>query len=632
MGRVDTQQNAKHMLLSFVGAIAGTITLSQTMAFDSIYESVKYSNSFFSAVVTILLGIVLYQSMRYTMDASRKERMLSVCFSIMISIALVLGKYLETIESIPLSSVQLWLCIVVIATISSVIIHASWKFLDITIKQHSQIMQKENISFFKTFIFFFACFFIVFLAFYPGAFVYDAQDEYMQVVTRNFTSHHPITHVLLLGGIVQFGNKFLGSVNYGIAMYTLFQMGIVAAVLSYIIQFLQKRYVCRKVLLATIVFYGIFPVISLYAICSAKDTLFTMAYLVTILQIVSYFENTAMFLAKKRNSIALILAGTMMMLLRNNGFYAYIVWNVMMVFVWIVLKMKKKKEITRITKKYVSYFFLFAFVTVLLYTVINSGLLLVVNAKTGGKQEILTVPIQQLARVYVNDENAFTEEEKEVLYRYLPKEGLEKYTPRISDSLKSTFDNETFNENSKDFYLLWIKKGIENPVTYINAWLMTSYGYWYPDAQMNVYKGNQVFTFQYKDSSYFGFETELPGVRESKIPIVEELYRKISLELFQQQVPGISMLFSPGFMLWLLVYLICFQIYCKKNRTLLLSEIMILLIGATFLLGPTYLVRYVWGLWILVPINIAFSLNNQMLYEKYVNYGTIDKFIEGEIK
>ncbi len=39
----------------------------------------------------------------------------------------------------------------------------------------------------------------VFLAQFPGFFVYDAQEELNEVLTRSFSTHHPLLHVLLLG-------------------------------------------------------------------------------------------------------------------------------------------------------------------------------------------------------------------------------------------------------------------------------------------------------------------------------------------------------------------------------------------------------------------------------------------------
>ena len=40
------------------------------------------------------------------------------------------------------------------------------------------------------------------LSVFPGVFSYDAYDEWQQVVTGNITAHHPVLHVLFLGGIV----------------------------------------------------------------------------------------------------------------------------------------------------------------------------------------------------------------------------------------------------------------------------------------------------------------------------------------------------------------------------------------------------------------------------------------------
>ena len=113
---------------------------------------------------------------------------------------------------------------------------------------------------------------------------------------------------------------------------------------------------------------------------------------------------------------------------------------------------------------------------------------------------------------------------------------------------------------------------------YLNAWLMTSYGYWYPDAVINVYGGNAVHTFTYQDSSYFGFETEYPGTRESKFPGLEEQYRKMSLELYQQKVPGISMLFSPGFLFWVFLFCFCYNSLSHQNFIVLTSILVVKII------------------------------------------------------
>jgi len=178
---------------------------------------------------------------------------------------------------------------------------------------------------------------------------------------------------------------------------------------------------------------------------------------------------------------------------------------------------------------------------------------------------------------------------------------LQIYDADLSDLLKAHFNNQQYSKTSSDFWKLWMNKLAKKPVTYLNAWFMTSYGYWYPDTVINVYGGQQRFTFQYGDSSYFGFETEQPGVRDSKFPWLEEQYRKMSLEIYQQNVPVISMLFSPGFLFWMFMGSILCCIY-KREYTWLLPFGCIFLLWGTAILGPTFLVRYVLALWFALPL------------------------------
>ena len=54
---------------------------------------------------------------------------------------------------------------------------------------------------------------------------------------------------------------------------------------------------------------------------------------------------------------------------------------------------------------------------------------------------MLTVPIMQLARTYAYEPDAFAEEDQEVLFRYLPEDALQRYTPKVSDGVKISFSN-----------------------------------------------------------------------------------------------------------------------------------------------------------------------------------------------
>lgn len=431
----------------------------------------------------------------------------------------------------------------------------------------------------------FLCYLPVFLAVYPGFFVYDAQDEYMQVETRSFTTHHPLVHVLLLGGIIQLFYKLTGSYNIGIACYTLFQMLLMAGIFGWAVERLRMRGQQKLWQILYMLYFGLCPVLVMFSLCSAKDGLFTGMLLLMVMLLQELCREPEEFWKKKGTRLLFVGASLGMLLLRHNGFYAFLVFIPVLV---LGLKKYRKKV------------FLYLVCIVLLYMGANRGLTLILHADASENQEMLTVPIMQMARVYHTKED-LPEEEKEILYRYLPEEALKRYTPKVSDGVKVSFNNQAFREDKKSFLKLWLKWGTENPFTYMNAWFMTSYGFWYPDTVIDVYRGNTVFTYTYEDSSYFGYEVEQPGERESRLPLLDEFYRRLSLEVFQQKVPVISMLFSPGAMFWCMLFLMGFLCYIGQKERVL-PFVLPLLIWLTVILGPTYLVRYVVFLWFVVPL------------------------------
>lgn len=53
---------------------------------------------------------------------------------------------------------------------------------------------------------------------FPGSFAYDVPYQLRQVVTGQYSTHHPLLHTLLLGGLLQLG-RYLGDINIGAALY-----------------------------------------------------------------------------------------------------------------------------------------------------------------------------------------------------------------------------------------------------------------------------------------------------------------------------------------------------------------------------------------------------------------------------
>ena len=512
----------------------------------------------------------------------------------MLSASVVVGYQLEKNDYIDLSKVKAWGLFIILSAGFAVLAGAVREYLPFeTIKGLQRGYTRRE--YFFTWMLLIIPNLVVLLGVYPGFFVYDAQTEVTEVLTRSFTTHHPLLHVLMLGGIVAMVHKYSGSYNLGIFMYTLLQLLIMTWIFTYILNYLKKHGAGKWFRRLTGLFFAVFPTVVMYTLCSSKDGLFAAFLVLTIILCLEWDEcRVPLLRKKKRNQI--ILSAVLMMLFRHNGFYAYLVFAVFLLIAGI-----RSKEAVSVKRERMS----FLWIPLVLYLIISSAMSHFLAASQGEHQEMLTVPLQQLARVYTYDRQSLPAEDIELLENYLSKEGLSHYTPRLSDILKSYFDNAGYEKDKKAFWQLWARTGLSHPVSYLNAWFLTSYGYWYPGAVINVYKGNTVFTFTYEDSSYFGYEVELPGERHSFIPFIDKIYRKLSIEKFQQNIPVISLLFAPAFYFWLSALFLF--IAWERSALAVYPFLLLFLVWLTILLGPTYLVRYCVYLWYIVPVLLLHS-------------------------
>lgn len=588
-------KSKKFVLLSALLALIGTWCLPQMLNLKG--NTLAVSNSFLSIFIWGACTYALYHSLLHFQENDKRSLRAAGVLGFLFSVCLAFGSQLDYMENVIFTSLPMWISIVVWTVILAIWISRVWNIMSQWQGKKIQWHKAEKLTDRKRAIivmsFFIICWLIVFLAVYPGFFVYDAQDELIQMQTRKFTTHHPLPHVLLLGTIILGVNKLTGSYNIGIAVYTLFQMLFMAGVFTYFIHYMRKCGVSFVIRLISILYIACFPVIVMFTLCSAKDGIFTAALLMVILLLADLGKERIDFFKSWKKPFALFGFTLLMMSFRHNGMYAFLV---MVPVLLLCLKECHRKLAIVLGSIFLIYFLL------------TSGLEALLHAKDAGKQEMLTVPIQQLSRVYKYDRESFNKEDLDTLYEILPEEALGYYAPKVSDGVKLWFDNEAYSENPGKYIKLWIKTGVRHPFTYVNAWLMTSYGFWYPDTVIDVYRGNSVFTFTYEDSSFFGYEVEEPGSRESKIPWLNEWYRKMSLEVTQQKIPVLSMLFSPGFLFWLFAFTFGYA-YHKKRHDLMFPFVMILLVWLTVILGPTYLPRYVLILWFVLPGMIALLVN-----------------------
>ena len=557
------------LLLPFAITLGGVLFLPQMLLSEG--RGLGFSNSFLSVAVFLLafpaVRHAVERMLSETGAAGKVKGVLTLLLAFGFVLACTLGSRLEADGYLLLTDWRLWLSLPFLTLFFAALLERLYGLLEermagdgvkaahggaeaaggAVVRNAGFLSRWESLPVGKrrllVFLFFLIVWGIVLLAVWPGFFVYDAQEEFNQVAQRRFTTHHPLLHVLLLGGIISAGNKLFGSYNAGIACYMIFQMTVLAVCFTWVLDFLRKKGAPLWLRVAGTLYFAFFPVIQMYVLCSAKDTLYSAAMLAVILLLVQLAEEREAFFSGKKNVAALAGALCLMALMRHNGLY------ILILLIPAMAALAGRKQWMRAA--------LAGLCALILTLGVSAGLKTVFHAEDSENQEMLTVPIQQLARTWTLSPEVFTEEEEEVLFSFLPREALERYTPKLSDNVKISFNNAAYAQDSSAFWRLWLSIGGKAPASYLNAWLLTSYGFWYPDAVLDGYQGNTVFTFTYGESSYFGYETELPGQRHSFIPWLDALFEKMSLELFQQRVPVVSMLFSPGFLFW---------VYAAGNR------------------------------------------------------------------
>lgn len=383
-----------------------------------------------------------------------------------------------------------------------------------------------------------------------------------------------------------------GSYNAGIAVYTVLQMLILAHIFALSIHLLGKY---QKVSVVwqyvSLAFYCFSPVIQLFSICATKDVLFAGAQLLFFQYVLIFYQSRNTFFEEKSVWGGFAVSAFFTMTLRNNGFYIVLLVCIIMCF--FVRKMIKVQVQTWIAV---------LFLAAVSYGIYTGPIYSLLDVEAGGIEEMLSVPLQQMARVYKYDYASLEQEDLELLYEIVPKKNLEAYRPTVSDFVKSGFQREAFEEHKIDFLKLWVKWGLEHPLTYINSFLINTVDGWYPRAVIDGYRNDK--------NNYFDYRVAEPGTEVVLLPKVHAYYDAISHDKTVQQNGWSFLILSPGWFFILFIHLFLYTL-SQKRYTLVVPMLVPLLNFLTVLLGPMALVRYVLIFFYAFPTMLSVCLTDK---------------------
>lgn len=446
---------------------------------------------------------------------------------------------------------------------------------------------KEEKPFFApgAFAFLVCCYGAMLLVQYPGSFMYDTQRQVFQIARGEYDMFHPLLHTLLLRACLSL-HDVLGSLEKCAALYSVVQLTMMAACFAQVCASMA-RMAGRRAAVLSALFFGLYPSHMAFASNCTKDGLFSAFF--ALYFALCFEEVLAPGLSGPRRALRLA-AGTLACLLRNNMVYALAVWSVCL----LVFGRKTRRLAVC------------GVLALALGCGANGILQRATDAKDGSSIEMLSVPIQQLARARLYAPACFTQEELALMDEvfvdaiYGGSDPLyARYEPTLADPVKNYLDEDLVKARFGELAAMWLDVGSRCPGVYLDAFLHLALPSLYPYARYAVAQPY--------------IETGLqPGVVTAPFgqsPMTqparfEGLRRWMDEHIFRtgaDDVPVIRALFNTGFVFWTLLMFVLYALYSGQARRLMLLLLPALLWG-TYLLGPVMQGRYLYPFICVLPL------------------------------
>ena len=464
-------------------------------------------------------------------------------------------------------------------------------------KADRQAGGKSRRRYLITFAVLFVCWIPTLLASWPGIFSYDCGTQLSQWVDGAVTAHHPVLHTALLGVTRMIGQAVNGSNQTGALIYSIVQMLIMSALYAYVLLFLYKKNTPKWLQIGAFIFLAFHPANSLMALSATKDSIFGALFSVFIVQLIEIADDREAFFKGEnkedneetqpdgtscsrradkyghlKKQAAFIVTVFFLFAFRNNAFHAFLIC---IPFLLIAFRKYWKKMLGIIV------------VCLALYFVYTGPVYTVLGIEDGDVREMLSVPMQQLARVYNLDYLGLTDEQRGEIELYIDEEGLSSYLSYFADPVKAYFDSDEFAEDRGGFFKIWFSVGMTHKRIYVDSFLANTYGYWYPgNSAVETDSGKE--WLEYGCSEY---RDDVDVCFESKWPALSDFYDSIASHSSFENIPVVSALFSPGTYTWLLIFACLLILYTKKY-----GDIIVMVPFAAYfftnLLGPIVKLRY----------------------------------------
>lgn len=387
----------------------------------------------------------------------------------------------------------------------------------------------------------------VWICFLPGSIAWDGMTQLnMALGIWDMTNHHPWLSTLFMKTLLKLGMHV--SDNMGVFVLVLGNEVIELVIYAYVCYIIRK--ICgTKLYAAAVLFYCLHPIFSMFGQLVMKDGLYAAVFALYMAVYVNcMWESQREKGIAGRKLLLLSVIGAAACVLRKNG--VYIVFPSFMGLLLAGFSSRKRV-----------YIVVLGFFIVSCFVLVDRVLPARMGIRQGSAREMLSIPFQQTARCFRDYELEITEEEYEAVDRVLDAGRLkELYRPDLSDPVKNTYRADASREDLDEYFRVWIQMFQKYPVTYVEATLQNSYGYYYP---FENFRGKQNDYIMINDNPMTGdFDPHYIFSYELRNKIGEYIYA-------WKNIPILSLVMNTGSYTWLLLVAAGYTLYHKRSRELI---------------------------------------------------------------
>ena len=429
------------------------------------------------------------------------------------------------------------------------------------------------------------------LPLYPGCYSTDSVDILKMISGLPFESdhfrydslnnHHPAAYVFFISVIFKACSIFGLSKFACAAVISFAHLVILGLCCGFIVYKVSRLFNRPIITLFCFSFLLCDPLLVWYSVTVWKDVIFSGLFVCFALLLVDIKVNSKQYVNHLQKLIPVFLIALGCSLLRSNGFVAVVA--ALAIFIFFVSE-DMKKYIAGLTVCVVS-----------VYIVVTGPVYSFANITPAHFSETVGVPLQQMAKV-IHDEGDFSEEDEAFLSNILPLDSWKAlYTESTPNAIKfaPSFNDQFLEDNKKEFFGTWIRMGIDNPGTYVKAWISQTKDYW----SLNSHTW-------YVSKPGLEDLSEGEDCRDGLSWPIGDAFVNSALTLAVAAFPH---LYSIGSVAWIML-LCCFVSVLKKRYAGMVFCIPFVILWGTFLLAaPANDFRYMFALHLSVPLFLLFA-------------------------